>query len=104
MFKQGRIRWQNVEEKKLKKLKRKLKKEEEEEEDSLVFVNALFNFSFKKGVFFISTQLNFDFFLKPYPFSFEHLQDQFLRPPQILTLISHKPSQIIASHCKIGQR
>ena len=38
------------------KLKRKLKKEEEEEEDSLVFVNALFNFSFKKGVFLF--QLN----------------------------------------------
>ena len=52
MFKQGRIRWQNVEEKKLKKLKRKL--EEEKEEDSLLFINALFNFIFKKGVFFYS--------------------------------------------------
>ena len=49
-LKQGRIRWQNVEEKKLKKLKRKLKKEEEEE-DSLLFINALFNYLFKKGVF-----------------------------------------------------
>ena len=35
-FKQGRIRWLNVEEKKQKKLKRKLK-EEEEEEDSFLF-------------------------------------------------------------------
>ena len=36
-LKQGRIRWLNVEEKKLKKLK-KLKKEEEEEEDSFAFL------------------------------------------------------------------
>jgi len=50
LFKQGRIRWLNVEEKKLKKLKRKLKKEEEEE-DSLLFTNALFKFKIKKGVF-----------------------------------------------------
>jgi len=49
LFKQGRIRWLNVEEKKLKKLKRKLK--EEEEEDSLLFINALFNYFLKKGVF-----------------------------------------------------
>ena len=69
MFKQGRIRWLNEEEKKLKKLKRKL--EEEEEEDSLLFINALFNFIFKKGVFFILSLVKFVLFLKLYPFFFE---------------------------------
>jgi len=52
LFKQGRIRWLNEEEKKLKKLKKQ--KEEKEEEDSFAFLQTpfLINYFLKRAFFY----------------------------------------------------